>query len=92
MSFLKKGSGVLSCPHCNTTMEDGWEVLLPNEQHQIVCSCCGETFTTFLFECEACVADNFLTSTTPVEPSQYSCHACGRGYATAEGNDEYSAI
>lgn len=66
------------CPECGAVFgDDPWEFLPEGEVHQMTCQTCRTIFFTSLFECEACVADNMITSMSSEECVDRTCRKCG---------------
>lgn len=74
------------CPACGVEFaEDEWEVLLENEVHQLTCDACRSVIHTSWFECEACVADNMISSLFARDCLDRTCRKCG--HHPADGDE-----
>ncbi len=81
------------CPVCGTEFgDDPWDCLLENEIHQLKCQTCRATFFTSLFECEACVADNVITSMLSKGCVDRTCRKCGHHPGTIGEDYEESLV
>lgn len=66
------------CPSCGADFgDDGWEALQENEVHRMKCEVCRTKFFVSLFECEACVEDNVISSLFEHDCADRTCRACG---------------
>jgi hypothetical protein len=70
-------------------MDDGWELLSEGEVHHLTCQFCRTSFEALLVECESCGSDEFVTSTTNIDPANVICSECGHSnYRDGVGDDE----
>ncbi len=66
------------CPACgNIFGDDPWDCLPEDEVHQLTCQACRAQFFMSLFECEACVSDNVITSMLSNDCVDRTCRKCG---------------
>lgn len=69
---------VFTCLHCGHEQADDWEVLEANEDHELRCEGCGETYHARIVECPRCVADNVLTGLSQApKADSATCKSCG---------------
>lgn len=78
------------CPTCGENYgDDGWDVLPENEVHGMKCYACNNVFFSCVFECDACAADNVISSQHEHECHDRRCRACGhRPDLSGESHDE----
>jgi len=80
-----------SCPHCQHTYADAFELLDTDELHHIHCEHCSESFYLLLKECNACRADSVFN--WPKEPDadhilSLTCTKCNAKYEEDGGDEE----
>jgi hypothetical protein len=76
------------CPKCSVPAEDCWEVLAAGEIHRLTCQCCGAEFNGLIVECDACGAEDFITSISIIDPEAIVCSSCGHHNRPSGADDE----
>lgn len=76
------------CPKCGVPMEDCWEILAAGEVHRLTCQCCGAVFNGLIVECDACGAEDFISSTSEIDAEGIACSSCGHRNHRDGADDE----
>jgi uncharacterized protein (DUF983 family) len=69
-------------------MDDGWELLMPDEIHRLTCQFCRAQFNGLTVECGACASDEFITSVEAIDPAKTVCSSCGHSNHSANADDD----